>query len=79
MSQRIYVVVKNSYSPTSVGIWSGPHPDTWNALAEHLRGGQLLGSGAKLQRVPTMMEAQGAWNEAVARRMVTGEPAIYQV
>lgn len=62
------MVLNNNYSPASVGCWEGPRPETWNRLLQTLRGGALLGSGAKLMRVGNRQVAERVWAEAYPDR-----------
>ena len=71
---RVYLVLRNAHSAGSVGIWTGAHPATWNALAGHLRGGVLFGSGASVRRCQDLDEAVALW-----RRSRQGDPPIFQM
>jgi hypothetical protein len=50
---RAYCLFAVPGDPGARGIWIGPHPETWAAVASHLRGGQLVGSGAAIRRAVT--------------------------
>ena len=54
---RYYVVGASSRDPEIVGIWFAP----WRWVQEHLPGGQLFGSGAKLKAFDTLAEAKEHW------------------
>lgn len=58
---RYYLVFSNPGDHSSVGLWEGPHPQTWAALERTLRGGKLLGSGARLVRMPSRQAAVERW------------------
>ncbi len=47
--------------PAARGIWHGSFPRVWAELQQRLRGGQFVGSGARLRRYSSREEAERAW------------------
>ena len=80
IGERIYVIARNRFDPATEGIWTGGHPETWNAITARLKGGQLFGSGAALVRVETMEEARRAWTGQRQRlRLSAAPPPVFRV
>ena len=65
------------------GVFTGQHPVVWTRICQHLPGGRYPGSGARLRRTDTLLDAITLYRSERARNMplcarLPDDPPIYR-
>ena len=67
---RCYIILKNPADPSIEGFVEGPNPETWRRIESRLAGRRLYGSGARLRRVESKVDAEKVWKSVYPSKVM---------